>query len=50
MPYAPTFNEGRVSPWERRPFGSAGVREIDRKIQDEKRYLIQKMSLNNCRR
>lgn len=41
---------GRISPWERRPIRSAESREIDRKIEDEKRYFIQKMSLDDCQR
>lgn len=44
------FYYGRISPWERRPIQSAEGREINRKIEDEKRYLIQKMSLDDCRR
>ncbi len=40
------FYYGRISPWERRPIQSAEGREINRKIEDEKRYLIQKMSLD----
>ena len=41
---------GRISPWERSPTRSAESREIDRKIEDEKRYFIQKMSLDDCQR
>lgn len=41
---------GRVSPWERRPTRDAESREITRKIEDEKRYFIQKMSLDDCHR
>lgn len=41
---------GRISPWERRPIRSTEGREIDRKIEDEKRYFKQKMSLDDCQR
>ena len=41
---------GRVSPWERRPVRSTESREINRKIENEKRYFVQKMSLDDCRR
>lgn len=41
---------GRISPWERRPVRSAEGWEIDRKIEDEKRHFIQKMSLDDCQR
>lgn len=41
---------GRISPWERHPICSTERREIDRKIEDEKRYFIQKMPLDDCQR
>lgn len=41
---------GRISPWERRPAHIEERRENSRKIEDEKRYFIQKMSLDDCRR
>ena len=41
---------GRISPWERLPARAAESRELDRKIEDEKRYFIQNMSLEDRRR
>lgn len=41
---------GRISPWERRPVCNEESLELGRKIEDEKRYFVQKMSLDNCRR
>lgn len=41
---------GRISPWEHLPIRSTESREINRKIEDEKRYFIQKMSLDDCQR
>jgi len=41
---------GRIAPWERRTNRSEERRELGRKIEDEKRYFIQKMSLDDCQR
>ena len=41
---------GRVSPWERRPAQTNEKQEVNRKIEDERRYFIQKMSLDDCQR
>ena len=41
---------GRVSPWERRSVHGAERREIDRNIEEEKRYFLQKMSSDDCQR
>lgn len=40
----------RISPWERHPIRSPECREIECKIEDEKRYFFQKMSLDDCQR
>lgn len=42
--------DGRIIPWERRSVMSEERREIEKKIEDEKRYFIQKMSLDDCKR
>ena len=41
---------GKVIPWERRNRSSKEQLEIVRKIEDEERYFIQKMSLDDCER
>ena len=41
---------GRFSAWERRPTLTAEDIEVNRKIEDEKRYFVQKMSLDDCQR
>ena len=41
---------GQVSGWERRPVRTAATREIDSKIEAEKRYFIEKMSVDDCQR
>ena len=41
---------GRIVPWERRPKKNAERSEINRKIEIEKRYFIEKMSLDDCKR
>lgn len=43
------FN-GRVIPWERRGNMTDERRKIEEKIQREKRYFIEKMSLDDCQR
>lgn len=42
--------DGRVIPWERRSNLTAERREIEEKIQKERRYFIGKMSLDDCQR
>lgn len=42
--------DGRVIPWERRCRMSDERRAIEEKIQSEKRYFIEKMSLDDCQR
>lgn len=42
--------DGRVIPWERRNVMSAERKALEKKIEDEKRYFIQKMSLDDCQR
>ena len=41
---------GRFTAWERRPTRCAEYNEINRKIEAEKRYFMQKMSLDDCQR
>ena len=41
---------GDIIPWERRNPDSEKHREILRKIEDEERYFMAKMSLDDCRR
>ena len=41
---------GRISPWERCSTHNEESQEIGRKIEDEKRYFMQKMSLDDCQR
>jgi hypothetical protein len=41
---------GRISPWERRPARNGESRELGRKIADERRYFIQKLSPDDCQR
>ena len=41
---------GRFAAWEHRPNRCAEYNEINRKIEEEKRYFMQKMSLDDCQR
>jgi len=41
---------GRYSAWERRPNRTDENRAVNRKIEDEKRYFSQKMSLDDFQR
>jgi hypothetical protein len=41
---------GDIIPWERRNPNSEKHREILRKIEDEERYFMAKMSLDDCER
>jgi len=41
---------GRFSAWERRPIRTEETKTLNRKIEDEKRYFMQKMSLDDCQR
>lgn len=41
---------GKVIPWERKEPHSKERLEVIRKIEDEERYFIQKMSLDDCQR
>ena len=41
---------GRVSGWERRPVRTAEENAVNRKIEDEKRYFVGKMSLDDVQR
>ena len=41
---------GRISCWEREPTYLAEEKAINRKIEDEKRYFIGKMSLDDVQR
>jgi len=41
---------GRIIPWERREPRNEAFLETIRKIEDEERYFIQKMSLDDCQR
>lgn len=42
--------DGRVIPWERRNTHTPERRALEAKIEDEKRYFIEKMSLDDCQR
>ena len=42
--------DSRIIPWERRSRMSDVRRAIEEKIQKEKRYFIEKMSLDDCQR
>lgn len=42
--------DGRIIPWERRANLTDERQEIEEKIQREKRYFIEKMSLDDCQR
>lgn len=42
--------DGRIIPWERRSRMTDERRAIEEKIQREKRYFIEKMSLDDCQR
>jgi len=41
---------GKFSAWERRPVRTEESKALNRKIEDEKRYFMQKMSLDDCQR
>ncbi len=41
---------GTIIPWERRNPHSAQQRELLHKIEDEERYFMSKMSLDDCQR
>lgn len=41
---------GRIAPWERRPTRNPEKRGLDRRIEDERRYFTQKMSLEDRQR
>jgi len=41
---------GRISPWERRPAQCEERFTVNRKIENEKRYFVQRMSLDDCQR
>jgi len=41
---------GKVIPWERKNRKCAEQAEVVKKIEDEERYFIQKMSLDDCER
>jgi hypothetical protein len=41
---------GDIIPWERRDPDSESQREILRKLEDEERYFMAKMSLDDCER
>ena len=42
--------DGRLIPWEQHADMSAGRKELEQKIKDEKRYFIEKMSSDDCQR
>jgi len=41
---------GKIIPWERREPHSKERLEVIRKIEEEERYFIEKMSLDDCQR
>ena len=41
---------GNFNAWERRPVRTAEIKAVDCKIESEKRYFVQKMSLDDCQR
>lgn len=41
---------GRISPWERKATQSVERSAVNKKIEDEKRYFIEKMSLDDSQR
>lgn len=41
---------GNINAWERRPVRTAENMAVNHKIEDEKRYFIQKMSLDDVQR
>lgn len=41
---------GNIIPWERKEPRNEALLEVVRKIEDEERYFIQKMSLDDCQR
>ncbi|WP_050699219.1 DUF6809 family protein [Anaeromassilibacillus senegalensis] len=42
--------DGQIIPWERRADVTAEHRAVNKKIEDEKRYFMEKMSLDDCKR
>ena len=52
MPYSimeALFN-GKIIPWERRNANSAERKALEGRIESEKRYFLEKMSLDDCQR
>lgn len=41
---------GRIPPWERKATQSTERKEVNCKIESEKRYFMAKMSLDDCQR
>jgi hypothetical protein len=41
---------GRISGWERHRLRTTEEKTVNRKIEAEKRYFIEKMSLDDCKR
>jgi len=41
---------GKIIPWERKEPRNEALLEIVRKIEDEERYFVQKMSMDDCQR
>lgn len=41
---------GKISPWELHPSGNLDAAELNRKISDEERYFVQKMSVDDADR
>ena len=52
MPYSimEALFDGRIIPWERRATITAERKAILQNIESEKRYFIEKMSLDDCQR
>ena len=52
MPYSimEALFDGKIIPWERRNTNSAERKALEEKIENEKRYFIGKMSLDDCTR
>ncbi|MCL2851946.1 MAG: hypothetical protein FWE20_02780 [Defluviitaleaceae bacterium] len=44
------FYYGFINPHERRPSASPEYKAVNQKIEDEKRYFIQKMPTDDCER
>lgn len=42
--------DGKVIPWERPADITAERKEIEKKIESERRYFVEKMSLDDCQR